>query len=145
MSKTIILYYSFTGNSRKEAEKLAQSNPEAVLCEIKEKRKRTMLTAFLFGCPKAMHRRAVPIQPLAYDLSAFERILIVSPIWAGYPVPAFQAVMDQLPAKKEVGLYFCSGGGEEPKSEAGTKELIASKGCQLIEYKDIMTYKPKQK
>ena len=113
----------------------------AVLCEVQEKKKRNMFTAFISGCPQAMKRIASEIQEIPYDLADYERIVIVAPIWAGFPVPAFNAIVNLLPAGKEVELFLCSGGGEAPKSEEGTKKMIQDKNCKLIAYHDIRTSK----
>lgn len=136
--KTIILYYTMNGSTKTEAERLAKEN-NGVLCPVKETKKRTMLSTFLTGCPSALKRKASKIQPLEYDLKDFDRIIIGSPIWAGFPAPAFNSIVSLLPKGKEVELFFCSGGGEEPKSEQGTKELIRAKDCTLISYRSIKT------
>lgn len=136
--KAIVLYYSMNGTTKAEAERTAKEN-DAVLCQIKEKKKRNIFSVFLSGCPAAMKRDASEIQPLGYDLKDFDRIIIGTPIWAGFPVPAFNAVVNLLPSGKEVELFFCSAGGEEPKSEQGTRELIEAKGCTLIDYRHIRT------
>lgn len=136
--KTIVLYFTLGGSTKTEAERIT-AELGGTLCPIEEKHKRNMLTAFIPGCPNAMKRKASKIQSLGFDLNDFDRIVIGAPIWAGFPAPAFNAAVDQLPAGKEVELFFCSAGGEEPKSEAGTKELIAQKGCTLVSYRDIKT------
>lgn len=136
--KTVILYYSLGGATKAEAERLA-AEQGAELCPIREKKKRNVFTAFFSGCPEAMKRKASKIQPLGCNLEEYDRIVIGCPIWAGFPAPAFNAAVNLLPPDKEVELFFCSGGGEEPKSEAGTKELIAEKGCTLVSYRDIRT------
>lgn len=139
--KTIILYYTFGGTSKKEAEKIAESNKEAVLCEVKEMKKRNIITAFFSGCPMAMKREASKIQPISYQLEDYDRIILVAPIWAGFPVPAFNAMVNLLPKGREVELFLCSGGGEAPKSEEGTKQMIADKGCKLVDYRNIKASK----
>jgi hypothetical protein len=134
--KTVILYYSLGGATKAEAERLA-AKQGAELCPIREAKKRNIFTAFVPGCPDAMKRRASKIQPLGCNLGEYDRIVIGCPIWAGFPAPAFNAAVNLLPSGKEVELFFCSGGGEEPKSETGTKELIAAKGCTLVSYRDV--------
>ena len=136
--KTIVIYYSFGGATRKEAEKRA-GEFDAVVCEVKEAKERSLLGSFFPGCLSAMRRKASKINPIGYDLKEFDRIMIGAPIWAEFPAPAFNAVVDMLPEGKDVDLFFCSGGGREPKSEQGTKDLIASKGCRLVSYTDIKT------
>ncbi len=92
-----------------------------------------------------MHRKTVAIQPLNVSLKEYDRIIIGCPIWAGYPAPAFNAIVELLPAGKEVGLFFCSGGGDQQKSEQGTKEMIEKKGCTVISCRDIRTNVPPRK
>ena len=42
--RTIIMYYTFGGSSRKEANRIADENVNSVLCEIKEEKKRNIIT-----------------------------------------------------------------------------------------------------
>lgn len=136
--KTIVVFYTFGGSTKTEAEKIAKDRG-ATLCQVEETKKRGMFSAFFSGCPKAGMRKASKIKPIAYDLGDYDRIVIGGPIWAGSPAPAINAIFDLLPSGKEVELFFCSGGGKTPKSEAGTKDIITQKGCTLISYKDIKT------
>ncbi|MDO5522339.1 MAG: hypothetical protein Q4G58_17735 [bacterium] len=142
--KTIIMYYTFSGNSRKEAERLANEYQDVVVCEVTEQRKRNMLSAVSIGCPMAMVRGASKIKEVAYDLKQFDRILLIAPVWSGFPAPAFNAMVKRLPEGKEVGIYLCSSGGEAPKSKEGTCKMIADKNCKLISYQDIKTWKTTQ-
>jgi len=138
--KSIVVFYTFAGSSRIEAKKIA-AEYNGVLCEIKEKKNRGMLSAFSSGCFKAIKRKPSKIIIPEYDLKDFDRIVIGCPIWASFPAPAFNAIVDLLPENKEIELFFCSGSGSETKSEQGTKELIAKKNCKLISYRDIKTDK----
>ena len=135
--KTIILYYSLGGTSRKKAEQLVKENENAALCEIKELRKRNIFTAFIPGCFHAAKRKTTAIKPLGYDLSDYDHVVIVCPIWASFPAPAFNSIAALLPAGKEVELYFCSGNGGEQQSEQGTKDIMIEKGCILIDYHNV--------
>lgn len=142
--KTIVLYYSFGGSTKAEAEKIAKEKG-ATLCQVEEAKNRSTLSASFLGCPSAMKRKASKIKPIAHNLKEFDRIIIGGPIWAGFPAPAVNAIFNALPSGKEVELFFCSGGGEAPKSEEGTKELVTQKGCKLISYRDIKTGKGMKK
>lgn len=139
--KTIIMYYTFGGTSKKEAERIAYETNDVVLCEVQQKKKYNIFTAFILGCPKAMKRQVVEIKDVPYDLEGFDRIIFVTPIWAGFPVPAFNAMVNLLPVGKEVEIFMCSGGGEAPKSEEGTKKMIQDKNCKLVAYHNIKTSK----
>lgn len=141
--KTIVMYYTFGGTSKKEAEHIAAEKKGVVLCEIEQKKKYNIITAFFSGCPKAMKRKVVEIKEVPYNLEAFEHIILVAPIWAGYPAPAFNAMVDLLPQGKEVEIFMCSGSGESIKSEEGTKKIIQDKNCKLIAYHNIKTQSKK--
>lgn len=140
--KIQILFYTFGGATRKEAFQLTeelQNAGDIIKCtEITEKKKRSLLSSFFSGCPKALHRKASKIAPVQIEQDA-DRFIVGCPIWAGFPAPAFNAIIPLIPDGKEVELYFCSGGGEEPKSKQGTIDLIKLKGLTLISYRDIKT------
>ena len=138
--KTIVLYYSFGGSTKAEAERIAAEN-DAVLCRVEEAKNRRLLSAFFPGAPKAMSRKASKIKQIGQDLNSFDRIIIGCSIWGGYPAPAFNAIAELLPSGKEVELFFCSAGGETPKSSQGTKDLISEKGCRVMSYRDVKTGK----
>lgn len=136
--KTVIVYFTFGGSTKREAERLA-TQLNAPLHRVKEAHDRSFLAAFVPGGFLAMRRKTVAIQPLDIDLNDYDRIIIGCPVWAGYPAPAFNAIVELLPAGKEVELFLCSGGGDKQKSEQGTKALIEKKGCTVISYRDVRT------
>jgi len=138
--KTIVLYYSFGGSTKAEAERIAAEN-DAVLCRVVETKNRSLISSFVQGAPNAMKRKASEIKQIGQDLNSFDRIIIGCPIWGGYPAPAFNAIVELLPMDKEVELFFCSGGGDTQKSSQGTRDLISKKGCKLISYRDVKTEK----
>ena len=56
--KTAILYYTFGGYSKKIALQLVTEEENAEVFEVKEQKKRNMLTAVFSGCPMAAKRKA---------------------------------------------------------------------------------------
>ncbi len=136
--KTAIIYYTFGGSTKKEAERLAAERG-APLIGVKEKRGRSLLSAFVPGCYQAMRRKKAAIRPIQASLTEFDRIIIGCPVWAGYPAPAFNAIVELLPSGKEVEVFLCSGGGETPKSGEGTRALIEKKGCTVVSCRDVRT------
>ncbi len=142
--KSIVLYYTLGGSSKKEAERIAEQIG-ADLCCVKEKRKRGIVSAFMPGSIWAMKRKASDIEPLGIDLNEYEKIVIVCPIWANFPAPAFNAVVGILPQGKQVELNLCSGGGSSEKSKQGTIELIEKALCIVVSYRDIKTDKSAKK
>lgn len=135
--ETLIMYYSYTGTSRKEANRLANVYPNSIVCEVKEKKKKNLLKTIFVGCPKAMLRGDSNIDEIGYDPMLFQRIVLVAPVWAGYPAPAFNSMLKRIPEGKEVEVFLCSSGGETPKSKEGTCQLIRNQKCELVGYHDI--------
>jgi hypothetical protein len=135
--KSIILYYTFGGSTKKEAERLAVER-KAPLVRVRDVHNYSMVSAFVLGAFRAMRRRKGAIGPVTVNLEDYDRILIGAPIWAGYPAPAFNAIVDRLPAGKEVELFFCSQSGNSPQCES-VKEDITKKGCTVVSYREICT------
>lgn len=134
--KTLVIYYSYTGKTRKAAEDLAKKE-SADLIEVKEQKPRSKFNAYVFGSFAAMGQKQAEIMPLHCDFSLFEKIIIVMPIWAGYPAPAMNNIIGLLPSGKEIELVFTSGSGKSSGSAEKTKALITAKGCAVTNYTDI--------
>ncbi|MCL2159243.1 MAG: hypothetical protein FWH48_07550 [Oscillospiraceae bacterium] len=130
--KTAILYYSRSGNTKalaaKKAEELGADIEE--LIEIKK-------TLMLVGLFRSMRRKKTEIQPIKLELDDYEKIIIMSPVWAGHPVSAINSVIERLPAGKKVELIMVSTGGGTNESAEGTKALVAKQGCEVVGYTDL--------
>lgn len=136
--KSIVLYYSYGGHTKKAAEKLARSQG-AELVEIQTQSVKGKFLTYLVDCPRAMMRKSAAIEPITQDLSSYDLITLASPVWASYPTPAFNAVVKLLPKGKNVQVLMVSssGSGATKKSEDGTKKLIRHQGCRVVSYKDV--------
>jgi flavodoxin len=142
--KTVIIYYTFGGSTMKEAKRLGEEL-NAPLIQVKEVSDRSLIASFIPGGMLARSRKSVPIYPSNMDLNDYDRIIIGCPVWAGYPAPAFNAIVEQLPSEKEVELFLCSGGGDTSVSEQETKELLEKKGLKVISYRNVRTGVPPRK
>jgi len=133
---SIILYYSYTGHTKKMAEKLARTQ-DATLVEIQTKKRIGKLKAYVVECLRARMRKRAVIQPVTQDLSGYDLITLAAPVWAGFPAPAFNAMVDLLPKNKNIQVIFLSahGSGATSKSEDGTRHMIRQKGCKVLAYK----------
>lgn len=134
--KTAVVFYSFSGNTSKLAQDVAAAR-NADLFEVKEAKKRGLLGAFFKGCPDAMKQRPSLLAGAPLDLSGYDRIVIAAPIWAGFPAPAFNSIVQMLPKNKDIELIFISGGGASDKCAEKVKALIEQTGSRVVSYKDI--------
>ena len=135
---TVVVYYTFGGSTKAEAEKLG-TELNAPVYRIKEKRNRSLVGSFIPGGLQARKRKAVKIQPTDADFDAFERIVIGCPVWAACPAPAFNSIVELLPAGKEVDVFLCAGGSDPRESDAGTREMIEAKGCKVTGIRTVTT------
>ncbi|MEA4939269.1 MAG: hypothetical protein VB091_06755 [Christensenella sp.] len=142
--KSVVLYYTFGGSTKQEAEKIG-AEQEAPVYRVKEKRNRSTFGSFLPGCYQALKRKRSKILPLEVDLSAFDRIYIGGPVWAACPAPAVNSIIDLLPAGKEVEVFLCAGGNDPRPSDEVTKQMIEAKGCKVTKITTIATGKPPAK
>jgi hypothetical protein len=133
--KTAVIYYSWSGHTRKLAEARARKET-ATLFEVKDARKPAALKAFTAGCYASMRMKRVPVQPFTAPLGKYERIVIMAPVWVWHPAPAILAAFDTLPPGKEVAVCLVSGGGKSACRKQ-IQALVESKGCKLTEYEDI--------
>ncbi len=130
----IILFYSFTGKTRdlaiKKCEELGADK-----FEVKETKRRGVFNALLVGARQAMKHKTVPVEPIDIDLGAYEKIIIMMPIWAGFPAPAFNNVVALLPEGKQVELVMLSGSGVSKKEKI--IEQVRLRGCEVTAYSDV--------
>jgi flavodoxin len=136
--KTVIIYYTFGGSTKNEAERLAVER-DAPVYRVNEKRKRSFFGTFITGIPWAIKRKAPEVEQIDVNLQDYDRIIIGSPVWASYPAPAFNAIVKMLPPGKEVEIFLCSSSGDSAASADGTKELIVKQGCTVTTYRDVQT------
>lgn len=134
--KTVVIYYSYSGHCKKIAEDMAKKEGAEVIA-LKEKKNRNKLSAYFAGSLSAMKQKEAILEPITCDLNDFDKIEIVMPLWAGYPAPAMNNIIELLPSGKDVGVTIVSGSGNSSKSKENTSKKIIAKNDNLIYYNDI--------
>jgi len=132
--KTLILFYSYTGNSKRFAENLSKKIG-ADIEEVKTNKRPGTIAAYVLGSFAAIRQKSVIIEQIQTDLSQYDRFILIAPIWAGNPAPAFNSMIDNLSAKKSVELYLISGSGNSNKDKISS--FVESKGFKIFDYHDI--------
>ncbi len=133
--KTLVIYYSYMGNTAQLASNLA-AKVGADLYEIKDKSRPSKAGVMIIGCFKAMRGKPSPILPIEPELDAYEKIIIMSPIWAGNIVPPIMRLFELLPSGKQLEVIASSASGKS-KSKNNVTALLNSRGCKSARYKDI--------
>jgi menaquinone-dependent protoporphyrinogen IX oxidase len=98
--KTLIVYYTRTGNTKKIVDAL-QAELAADVEEITEKSSRRGPLGWLKSGRQGASKADVEIQPLKADPSSYELVVLASPVWAGNVSAPMRALMkryrDTLP------------------------------------------------
>ena len=133
--KSLVILYSYTGYTKSIAKELA-TKEAANIAEIKDTKRPGVIKAYTAGCIAALRGKAWPIQPLGAVLADCDRLILLAPIWAGNPAPAFNAVLELLPKGKSVAVKMVSGSGKSECKER-LDMAIQAKGCTLESFEDI--------
>lgn len=133
--KVAIIYYSFTGNTRKIAERLKEKlathfEVDIIPLEVVREEKR-----FLHQAKQAFLKQKVILKDTNFDLSSYSLICMGSPVWAFQPAPAVRTFLKKtfgLAGKKAIiFLTFGSGLGVNRCIKTLIK-ILARKGALVI-------------
>ena len=126
-----IVYHSETGNTRKVAEAVAKATG-AALIPVRDLAGYNKVTMYLRGAPRAMRGEKASIEPSAIDVSAFDLVVVGSPVWAFKPTPAANAAIAALSGceGKKGAAFITSGGGPRNSLEA-LKSRLEGRGMKV--------------
>lgn len=128
--KTLIAFYSRTGNTKKVGNEIAKVL-KADVDEIIDKTDRSGIRGWLGGGRDALFKRPTEIttkkNPQNYEL-----VVIGTPIWVGTMVPSIRTYLSKFKFNKIA--FFCTFGGSEGKCfkdmESLTKKPLAVFGIK---------------
>jgi len=143
--KTLVVYYTKTGNSKFAAETIA-AEIGADMEEVVDLKNRKGRLAFLSAGRDAMQGKLTEIaetkrNPLNYDL-----IVIAQPVWAGSPTPAIRTYLKKNDVSgKKLALFFSD---SSHKAVEKTKAILPNStfvGELALPAKDFENRKEAQK
>ena len=112
--KTAVIYYSFSGNSTMVAETIKGALGAEVF-EIKtvDNKKRSNFAMLFLGGGQVLFNKKPAILPLSVDISAYDLIILGTPVWAWSPAPALLTFLSEKKINgKKIALFCCHGGGK---------------------------------
>ena len=110
--KTLVIYYSRTGNARFMAETIA-AELGADIEEVIDLKNRQGKLAFLPAGRDAMRGKETEIAQAKRTPTDYDLIIIGQPIWAGSPTPAIRTYVNKNDlAGKKVALFFSDSSGQ---------------------------------
>jgi len=124
--KVCIIYHSETGNTRHVAQHIASACSAERLIEVLDRAGYNRLTKFLSQCSKARREALTPIAPSNIDVTAYDLIVLGSPVWAFKPTPVIHAAINALTGHtgKPVIGFFTHGG------QPGSTEETFTRWCE---------------
>ena len=140
MSKKIIIFYSFEGNTKKVAEFLSKEL-NLVSEEIKPIKdlKSKGFSKYPIGGSQVVLKKKPELKALTIDLEEYDTIILGSPIWAGSFTPGIRTLLEDGKLKgKKIAFFYCNDGGPgkaEKKIEEAVNinnEFISSYGLARV-------------
>jgi flavodoxin len=112
--RTLIVYYSYTGNSGLVAGVLRDVlKAETLELKLADDRERKGLARFFWGGKMVFSRAKPALKPHKAGWENYDRIIIGGPVWAGSPAPALVSFLDEARISgKEIILFCCHLGGK---------------------------------
>jgi flavodoxin len=125
--KTLVTFYSRTGNTKKMGELIAQKL-HADIDEIVDHTDRSGIKGWIMGGRDAVKRSLTEIT-VTKDPADYDLVVIGTPVWAGPATPAFRTYIAQYKNKiKKVALFITSG-GDGPRKAVDLLEDVLGKKC----------------
>ncbi len=111
--KSIILYYSYSGNTRRVAQILCESLKSRSEAREVELKATDESRSFLGQCRRAFSKKRAQIEATDFDLSGYDLICLGTPVWAFGPAPAINTYLDRCSGLegKKVVLFTTYGSG----------------------------------
>jgi flavodoxin len=104
--KTLVVYYTRTGNSKFAAETIA-AELGADIEEVIDMKKRQGRLLYLPSGRDTMQGKETKIAQTSRNPTNYDLIIIVQPVWAGNPTPAIRTYLNKNDLSgKKVALFF---------------------------------------
>lgn len=139
--KTLITYYSFSGNTDKVANVFAgvlKSKGEVTLQRLKPADE---IRTFASQCKAAfMGKRAVLEGDVQFDMSQYDLLLVGSPVWAFAPTPSINTYLDKLSGlngKRAIILLTSGSGTGVNRCFKNIRKVLESKGASRVDEVNI--------
>ena len=126
--KAAVVFYSYDGSCTFTAGHIASLLKADVLQiqPVKEKR-RAKFAMFFVGGVQVIFNRKSALKPYSFDSSAYDLIILGTPVWAGSPAPAIKSFLSQTKfSGKKIALFVCHGGGPGKVMNKLKAELTAN-------------------
>ncbi len=124
--KTLVVYYSRTGHTKKVAEAIA----DALSCdkeEITDTQIRAGPIGFLRSGYQARRKSLIHINDLQKDVAEYDLVIIGTPVWAGTVSSPVRTFVHNYKDHLNKVAFFSTHGGDESQEEFNEMEAVCGK------------------
>lgn len=137
--KSLIVYYSRTGNTKNIAETICRKLG-ADIEEIIDHKNRKGFFGFLLSGNEAFLKKTVPIEELKNDITQYDLLIIGTPIWAGNISTPVNSLLKKYSDKiEEFAFFSTSTGPDSQKALLNLEQIVPHKPIASVNigYRDI--------
>jgi flavodoxin len=134
--KTLIVFFSLTGNTRKIAQAISEEL-NGTLEEIQDTRNRNGIAGYLLSIMEAIFKKRSKIQEVKHDPSAYDLVIIGTPVWAFNISSPVRTYLEQKKNSINEAAFFvtCTASGGKKVLQDMTN-LYGKKASALLEIKE---------
>jgi flavodoxin len=130
--KTLVVYYSWGGNTAKVAQRLA-GVLKADVEEIRETKKRRKILGFVRSGFEAARKKKPPIHALTRDPGNYDLIVIGTPMWAGTFASPVRTFLDRYgDGIKKAAYVLTMGGDNEGKAFSEMSDILGAQPAATL-------------
>ncbi len=142
MKKVAVVFYSFSGNTKRASLFLKKKLEEkGYLCDFVELRPKREVRSFLKQGFMAFLKRELSLEEIKTDLSEYDLVILASPVWAFTITPALRTYLNRVEGLKgrNVGCFLTFGSGTgKDKALRELKDILEKKGANILFSKTIV-------
>ncbi|MBM3247810.1 MAG: flavodoxin family protein [Candidatus Omnitrophica bacterium] len=146
--KSIIIFYSYSGNTAEVAKTLADELNKQGSTDIIRLEALDESNSFLGQCKRAFFKKRARIKDTILDLSSYSLICLGTPVWAFGMAPALRTYIDRCKGAENKNLMlfttFGSGTGNN-KCLNEMQAILAQKGVREFKRFSVQQFKVKDK
>jgi flavodoxin len=146
--RAIIIYYSFTGNTKKIADILVEYLKPKYEIKILRIDALDESSSFFRQAVRALFHKKARINSLEFELSGYDLICLGTPVWAFAPAPAMNAYLDKCSGLlgRPVTVFVTYGSGTGVKRcFSYMQEILTKKGAKDFGRFSIQQFKVNNK
>lgn len=136
--KSIVIYYSFEGNTKLIANIVTDAvGADLLRLQLANELKSKSFIKYFWGGKEVFMTKTPKLLPYYFDADAYDLIFIGTPVWAWNFAPALRTFMDTEKIKnKKIALFCCHGGGKGKIFQRLESALEGNEIIGAIDFRD---------